>query len=146
VVMHRSVAFVWDTYSVLELGQVENMHGRVGGGLSWPLAPLPCHIAHLHSVNSTDKQQNMRYWMVARLQGGTRAKQRWKVTVWQVNSQRICVHSFPDPTLEVSVWGYRVFELSCWNWLFAELLNMWCLWYITLIWIWRWWWSQPIGQ
>lgn len=42
VVMHTSVVFVWDTNSVLGLGQVENV---LCGGSSRPLAHLPCNIA-----------------------------------------------------------------------------------------------------
>jgi len=37
VVMHTSLVFVWDTNSVLELGQVENV---VGGGFK--LTACPC--------------------------------------------------------------------------------------------------------
>lgn len=59
---------------------------------------------------------------------------------------RICVHSFPDPALEVSSWSQCM--CVCPAGIGCLLYSWMCddLWYFIFVWIWRWWWSQPIRQ
>ena len=146
VVMHASLVFVWDTNSVLELVQVENV---VGGVSSWRLAPLPCNIVVCEQQWYTE--QNLCCWMVARSQLLGLEQDigvRWLCGRSMMGGSG--VDSFPDPALEVSAWHHLcVCVCVCVCPAGIGLLKCWMcddLWYFTFVWIWRWWWSRPIRQ
>lgn len=117
------------------------------GGSSWLLAPVPCNFAICEQQWYTE--QNLRYWMVARSQVLGLGK--------DIGTRWLCGRCMMGGSVLFIPWPS--FRGQCMTPLCACvcvcsagigcLLNCWMcddLWYLSFVWIWRWWWSRPIRQ